>query len=112
MALVLYGKNEPGYTELDYDALTNEQAVAIGDLIHRIALDFSDIREVAVFSTRVTKALSWIEPKLVTVMDLKCKPRESWKTHAFMDKHIYEEIRETMRPFLGNQRLPAWELLP
>jgi hypothetical protein len=56
--------------------------------------------------------LSWIEPKLVTVMDLKCKPRESWKTHAFMDKHIYEEIRETMRPFLGNQRLPAWELLP
>lgn len=110
MSLVLYGKHEPGYVELDYDALSNEQAIAVADLIHRVAVDYSEIREVAVFSTRLSKALGWIEPKLLTIMDLKRKPLESWRTHEFITKHIFEELRETMRPY--GVRLPAYELLP
>lgn len=110
MPLCLYTKGDVGYRELEYEALTHEQAIAIGDLIHQTAVDYSDIREIAVLSMRVIQALQMIHPKVVTIRDLKEKPLSSWREHAFMDKHIYEELRETVRPF--GVRLPAWELLP
>ncbi len=108
--LCLYAKNDPGYQEIDYSALTNEQAIAIANLIHQVLVDHSEIRQVAVFSMRLSQALRHIEPKVVTVRDLKEKPLSSWREHTFIDKHLYTELRETMRPF--GVRLPAWELLP
>lgn len=110
MPLCLYTKGDVGYRELEYEALTHEQAIAIGDLIHQTAVDYSDIRELTVLSMRVIQALQMIRPKVVTIRDLKEKPLESWREHTFMDKHIYDELRETVRPF--GVRLPAWELLP
>lgn len=108
--LSLYTNADTGYQELDYSALSNEQAMAIADLIHQTLIDYSEIRQVAVFSMRLSQALRHIEPKIVTVRDLKEKPVSSWREHAFLDKHLYTELRETMRPF--GVRLPAWELLP
>lgn len=108
--LSLYTNADTGYQELDYSALSNEQAMAIADLIHQTLIDYSEIRQVAVFSMRLSQALRHIEPKVVTVRDLKEKPVSSWREHTFLDKHLYTELRETMRPF--GVRLPAWELLP
>lgn len=108
--LSLYTNADTGYQELDYSALSNEQAMAIADLIHQTLIDYSEIRQVAVFSMRLSQALRHIEPKVITVRDLKEKPVSSWREHAFLDKHLYTELRETMRPF--GVRLPAWELLP
>jgi len=110
MPLCLYTKGDVGYRELDYDALSHEQAIAIGDLIHHTAVEYSEIRELTVLSMRVLQALQNIRPKVVTIRDLKEKPLTSWREHPFIDKHIYEELRETVRPF--QVRLPAWELLP
>lgn len=110
MSLCLYTKEDVGYRELEYDALTHDQAIAIGDLIHQTAVDYSEIRELTVLSMRVLRALQLIRPKVVTIRDLKEKPLASWREHPFMDKHIYEELRETVRSF--GVRLPAWELLP
>lgn len=108
--LSLYTKTDAGYQELDYSALSDEQALAIADLIHQTLVDYSEIRQLAVFSMRLSQALRHIEPKVVTVKDLKEKPLSSWREHTFLDKHLYTELRETMRPF--GVRLPAWELLP
>lgn len=108
--LCLYTTQDQGYQELDYSALSDEQALAIADMIHQVLLDHSEIRQVAVFSMRLSQALRHIEPKLVTVKDLKEKPLSSWRDHTFLDRHLYTELRETMRPF--GVRLPAWELLP
>ena len=110
MALCLYTKADTGYQELDYDALSHEQAITIADLIHRTVVEYSEIRELTASSMRVTQALQMMRPKIVTVLDLKHKPLSSWREHPFMNKHIYEELREAMRPY--GARLPAWELLP
>lgn len=110
MPLCLYTKGDVGYRELDYDALSHERAIAIADLVHQTAVEYSEIRELTVLSMRVLQALQNIRPKVVTIRDLKEKPLASWREHSFMDKHIYEELRETVRPF--GVRLPAWELLP
>lgn len=110
MGLCVYAKGEPGYQELDYDALSNEQAIAIADLVHQTALDYSEIRMLAVFSMRLSQALRHIEPALVTVLDVKRKPLSTWREHTFLTRTMYEEFRETMRPF--GVRLPPWGLLP
>lgn len=110
MPLCLYAQDEPGYTPLDLDELTHEQAIAIGDLIHRVVLDYSELKELMPLSVRVTRALSWCQPKVVTLRDLRLKPLTSWRTHPFITHHIYHELREAVRPF--DVRLPAWEMLP
>ena len=110
MALCLYTKGDVGYQELNYEALSNEQAIAIADLIHKTAVDYSELRELTVMSTRLSQALGYMNPRLITIRDLKRKPLESWRDHTFLTKRVYEELRELTRPF--GVRLPAWELLP
>lgn len=110
MALCLYGTNEPGYTPLDFDALTNEQAVEIAAMVHRVALDYSELRQLAPLSTAVLRVLSWCKPKIETLRDLRLKPLESWRSEPSMTFHVYNELREAVRPF--GVRLPAWEMLP
>lgn len=110
MALCLYAHDDSGYTPLDIDALTNEQAIAIGDMVHRVALEYSELTQLIPMSFAVKKALSYCHPPVVTVRDLRIKPLESWRQHRFITHHIYHELREDVRA-LG-VRLPAWEMLP
>ena len=110
MPLCLYAQDDPGYTPLNMDALTNEQAIAIGDMVHRVALEYSELTQLIPMSFAVKKALSYCHPPVVTVRDLRTKPLESWRQHRFITHHIYHELREDVRS-LG-VRLPAWEMLP
>lgn len=112
MGLWVYGSKEPGYQELDINELTHEQAIEIVDMIHRVALDYSEIKELVVMSARLARAIRWITPKLVTILDVKQKPLHTWREHPFMSPSIYHEFRELLMPFMGAQRLPAWEMLP
>lgn len=110
MGLVLHTRDEPGYRELDFDALSNEQALEVANLVHDAVLPFLSLKDSLAFSLRLDNALKWIEPPLKTFEDVKRKPLESWRKHPFMTPRIYHELREAVRPY--RVFLPAWEMLP
>lgn len=110
MSLVLHHKDEAGYRPLDLNQLTDEQAIEIGTKVHALVLPMLRLQDSLVVSLRLERAVSWIEPKLITFRDVADKPLESWRSHPFMTPRIYHELRDAVRPF--GVRLPAWEMLP
>lgn len=108
--LVIYDRSEPGFRELDFDALSNEQALRIAEQINHVIRDYADFRDLLCMSVRLSRALNYIQPRVTTLKDLKDKPLDTWRTHPFLTPLMYHELREVGRPF--GLRLPAWEMLP
>lgn len=108
--IIVHHVDEPGFTPIDIDAMSNDQAIEVCEKLHVLFLDLADIRDVLPMSVRLSRALSYLRPEMTTMGQLRKKPLWSWRQHPCVTPAVYHELREILIPH--GVRLPIWEMLP